>query len=114
MAKIDEQISYNWLFFLLAGAFGAVTFWAVYDETATRREYKNYQEAFFKIETDLAEKNFKEKKAALEKNPEYQKLVAEKKQIETALAGPKKKEFEDAKAKLQEITFVAYDKRQTY
>ena len=30
--KIDEQISYNWLFFLLAGAFGAVTFWAVYDE----------------------------------------------------------------------------------
>jgi cytochrome c2 len=52
--KIDEQISYNWLFFLLAGAFGAVTFWAVYDETATRREYKNYQEAFFKIETDLA------------------------------------------------------------
>jgi hypothetical protein len=39
--KVDEQISYNWLFFLLAGAFGAVTFWAVYDETATRREYKN-------------------------------------------------------------------------
>jgi len=114
MAKIDEQISYNWLFFLLAGAFGAVTFWAVYDETATRREYKNYQEAFFKVETDLAEKSWKDKKAALEKNPEYVKLVAEKKQIETALAGPKKKELEDAKSKLQELHFVAYDKRQNY
>jgi cytochrome c2 len=114
MAKIDEQISYNWLFFLLAGAFGAVTFWAVYDETATRREYKNYQEAFFKIETDLAEKSFKEKKAALEKNPEYQKLVAEKKQIETDLAGSKKQAFNDAKAKLQELEFVAFDKRQTF
>jgi cytochrome c2 len=114
MAKIDEQISYNWLFFLLAGAFGAVTFWAVYDETATRREYKNYQEAFFKIETDLAEKAFKEKKAALEKNPEYQKLVAEKKQIETDLAGSKKQSYTDSKAKLQELEFVAFDKRQAY
>ncbi len=50
MAKIDEQISYNWLFFLLAGGFALVTFWAVYDETVSRREYKAYQEAFFKIE----------------------------------------------------------------
>src|ERR1043166_8333621 len=101
MAKIDEQISYNWLFFLLAGAFGAGTFWAVYDEPAPRREYKNYQEAFFKIETDLAEKSFKDKKAALEKNPEYQKLVAEKKQIESDLAGPKKEAYNAAKDKLQ-------------
>ncbi|MFI5289153.1 MAG: c-type cytochrome, partial [Polyangia bacterium] len=112
MAKIDEQISYNWLFFLLAGAFGAVTFWAVYDETATRREYKTYQEAFFKIETDLASKNLAEEKAKLEKNTDYQKAVAEKKQLDAELAGPKRQAYEEAKAKLQQLTFVAFDKQQ--
>ncbi len=114
MGKIDEQISYNWLFFLLAGAFGAVTFWAVYDETATRREYKNYQEAFFKIELDLADKGLKSEKAKLEANPEYKKDVAEKKQLETDLAGSKKAAYEDAKAKWQEAHFEAQDKIQNY
>ena len=80
--KIDEQISYNWLFFLLAGAFGAVTFWAVYDETATRREYKAYQETFFDIEVTEAEKAYQAAQAELEKNNEYKKLIAEKKQLD--------------------------------
>ncbi len=114
MAKIDEQISYNWLFFLLAGAFGAVTFWAVYDETATRREYKNYQEAFFKIETDLADKALKAEKKKLDDNKEYQSAVAEKKKLETELAGPKKAQFEAEKAKLQELGFTAADKTQNF
>src|SRR5579872_6055175 len=107
MSKIDEQISYNWLFFLLAGAFGAVTFWAVYDETATRREYKNYQEAFFKIETDLADQALKAEKKKLDDNKEYQSAVAEKKKLEAELAGPKKAQFEAEKAKLQELQFTA-------
>src|SRR5437870_9154537 len=77
MAKIDEQISYNWLFFLLAGAFGAVTFWAVYDETATRREYKGYQETFFTIETSLAEKTWTDAKKALEATDAWKKARAE-------------------------------------
>ncbi|HZS38244.1 MAG TPA: c-type cytochrome [Polyangia bacterium] len=114
MAKIDEQISYNWLFFLLAGAFGAVTFWAVYDETATRREYKNYQEAFFKIETDLADKALKAQKDKLTKNAEYQSAVAEKKKLESELAGPKRGAFEAEKAKLQELEFTAADKQQNF
>ncbi len=152
--KIDEQISYNWLFFLLAGAFGAVTFWAVYDETATRREYKNYQEAFFNVESELNARNLKlrclelgappdsdpEKKAVADacnkvkgmkdvtpedqkatqaatlmgQKSEYGKLVAKKQQLEAELAGPKKAAFEDAKAKLQEAQFTAFDKGQNY
>jgi len=52
--KIDEQISYNWLFVILAGTFMFVTGWAVWDETVTRREWKGYQERFFEIEEDLA------------------------------------------------------------
>jgi len=114
LAKIDEQISYNWLFFLLAGAFGAVTFWAVYDETATRREYKNYQEAFFKIETDLADKALKAQKKQLDENKDYAKAVAEKKQLETDLAGPKKASYEAEQKKLQELEFTAFDKQQAY
>jgi mono/diheme cytochrome c family protein len=113
LGKIDEQISYNWLFFLLAGAFGAVTFWAVYDETATRREYKNYQEAFFKIETDLADKALKLEKTRLEKNAEYQQAVARKKQLEAELSG-KKSALEQAKAKEQELGFRSGEKTQAY
>jgi mono/diheme cytochrome c family protein len=126
LAKIDEQISYNWLFFLLAGAFGAVTFWAVYDETATRREYKGYQETFFTIETNLAEKNWQDAKALLENPPKtatkdqqdkaavYKKAVDDRKKLQADLEGPKKNEYLTAKAKLQELKFTAEDKAQNY
>jgi cytochrome c2 len=114
MAKIDEQISYNWLFFLLAGAFGAVTFWAVYDETATRREYKGYQETFFTIETNLAEKAWKDSKAALEKGDPWKKATTDLAKLKTDLAGSKAAEYQAAKAKLQELEFTAFDKQQNY
>ncbi|MSP61303.1 MAG: c-type cytochrome [Myxococcales bacterium] len=126
MAKIDEQISYNWLFFLLAGAFGAVTFWAVYDETATRREYKGYQETFFGIETSLAKKAWDEATADLQ-NPSpkaskevlaqsaaWKKAVADLKRLKDDLGGAKASEYQAAKAKLQEVEFDAFDKNQNY
>ena len=109
--KIDEQISYNWLFFLLAGAFGAVTFWAVYDETVTRREYKGYQEAFFGIESSLAEKSWTDAKAKLEAGEPWKKATAELKTLEDDLRA-RKSEYETAKAQLQELEFTAFDKQQ--
>ncbi len=126
MAKIDEQISYNWLFFLLAGAFGAVTFWAVYDETATRREYKGYQEAFFTIETNLAEKAWKDAKDALEKTDAWKKAKADMDRVsqtigkrdpnhpDEKLIGPKAEEFAAARLKLRDLDFDAFDKQQNY
>src|SRR5688572_21103799 len=114
MAKIDEQISYNWLFFLLAGAFGAVTFWAVWDEAVTRREYKSYQESFFKIEVDLADKTLKAAKAKVDGSKEYKAAVDEKKKLETELAGPKKAAYEADKRKAEELNFIAKDKQQNY
>ncbi len=113
MGKIDEQISYNWLFFLLAGAFGAVTFWAVYDETATRREYKGYQETFFTLETTTSKKAWHEARAALEKSTGWQKATAELKRVEEQR---RKTVAEEAaqRAKLQDLEFVAFDKQQNY
>ena len=139
--KVDEQISYNWLFFLLAGAFGAVTFWAVYDEAVTRREYKGYQETFFDIESQMAEKAWKTSKDKLElwpapaptpkkdspkevlwasmsevekKNAEqYTKLVTEKQQLEDTLRS-QQGAYQDAQAKLQVAQFDAFDKTQAY
>ncbi len=135
MRKIDEQISYNWLFFLLAGAFGAVTFWAVYDETATRREYKGYQETFFQVQTTLAKQAWDQAKAQLE-HPvatapkgvaaeEWQKVLARSaewtlakaqlKQLQEDLKSPKKaEEYKAAQAKLQELQFIRDDKQQNY
>src|SRR5262249_10896941 len=76
--KIDEQISYNWLFFLLAGAFGAVTMWAVYDEAYTRREWKSYQEEFFKIKRKLASDALTDVEKKLKANPKHKELADEK------------------------------------
>jgi len=49
-----------------------------------------------------------------EPNAEYQKAVAEKKQLENELAGPKKAAYEQAKVKWQEAEFEAFDKRQNH
>src|SRR5262249_34981116 len=129
--KIDEQISYNWLFFLLAGAFGAVTLWAVWDESITRREYKTYQEAFFNVETSLAQKAFDDAKATLtgtrcadaafrgkntaacEMHDKWAAASTELKQREDDLA-KKAAEYKAAKDKLQEADFTAFDKQQAY
>ncbi|RMH43602.1 MAG: hypothetical protein D6689_04710, partial [Deltaproteobacteria bacterium] len=64
--KIDEQISYNWLFAVLGGAFLFVTGWAVWDETVTRREWKDYQERFFAIAADLAKQNLERQQRLLD------------------------------------------------
>ncbi len=52
--KIDEQISYNKLFVVVASLFALSAVWAVYDEVVVRREWKQVQEEFFAIETDLS------------------------------------------------------------
>ena len=136
MAKIDEQISYNWLFFLLAGAFGAVTFWAVYDETVTRREYKGYQEAFFGIETTMTEQAFADARdiltterctadadfakkhapqcaAGAETHKQWKAATAALSQQQAWLKSHSK-EFEDSTGKLQDLEFTAFDKQQEY
>src|SRR5262249_51469129 len=118
-----------WLFFLLAGAFGAVTLWAVYDESYTRREWKGYQEEFFKIERTLAttaaqdahdqlygnpaKKDKAGKPAPVPPNPEYQKLAQEKAGIEQRRkqnAGAIAK----AESELQQAKFEFNDKQQRY
>ncbi len=113
--KIDEQISYNWLFFLLAGGFAAVTFWAVYDETVTRREYKKYQEAFFDVEVSIAKTRMEGEKKKLDENARYQALEAEKQAIEKELTSPEARaHVAAAEKKLQEATIAAFDKTQDY
>ncbi len=112
--KIDEQISYNWLFFLLAGAFAAVTAWAVYDEMITRREYKKYQLAFFQVERDLTKEAWEKAKADLDKNERYKELLAQKEAIEAEIRGPKRAQIEELEAELQEARFEAFDKTQNY
>lgn len=113
--KIDEQISYNWLFFLLAGCFAAVTAWAVYDETVTRREYKKYQESFFEIERDLNKKKVEAERAKLAENARYKELEEEKARIEAELRTPEKKaEIAKVQAELEDVSFAAFDATQNY
>jgi cbb3-type cytochrome oxidase cytochrome c subunit len=111
--KVDEQISYNWLFFLLAGAFGAVTLWAVYDEAYTRREWKTYQDQFFQIERTKAAEELKRASDKLTADPEYQKAIAERKAIE----GRRKQnaaEIANAQHEAEQLRFDFKDKEQNY
>lgn len=113
--KIDEQISYNWLFFLLAGGFAAVTAWAVYDETVTRREYKRYQEAFFRVERDLAKEKVAAEKKQLEENARYQELAAEQQKLDAELRTPERKaEIARLRGEVEQQTFVAFDATQAF
>lgn len=111
--KIDEQISYNWLFFLLAGAFAAVTGWAVYDETVTRREYKTYQETFFKVDVDLAKAKLASEQAVLDANPHTKELTDKLAALEAEVKA-KRAEIEKLEAELQTVGFEAFDKTQGY
>ncbi len=112
--KIDEQISYNWMFFLLAGAFSAVTVWAIYDEVITRREYKGYQETFFKIERQLTHDRLTNAQKALKDDPEYQAAKKELAQLQGELRGGKRGAFEAAKAEAQKMRFDEFDVRQQF
>ena len=111
--KIDEQISYNWLFFLLAGAFAAVTGWAVYDETVTRREYKTYQETFFQVEAELNKAKVASEQALLDANPRAKELTTEIAAIEASVAG-KRAELEKLDAELTQATIESFDATQNY
>jgi len=134
--KIDEQISYNWLFVLLAGIFMFVTGWAVWDETVTRREYKGYQERFFEIEQDLAKAEFelqrdlldpaqcptacagmlegkkdadKQCKAQCEIAAHYVELGARRQEIEATLRGPKAAEIQSLQAELAALKEAEFE-----
>jgi len=45
-ARPVEEISYRWLFWMLAVAVAATTIWVIWDEAVTRRPWKEYQERF--------------------------------------------------------------------
>lgn len=110
--KIDEQISYNGTFFVCAGLFGLVTFWAVWDEGITRREWKSYQEDFFKIERKLAHDRTTASKKALEADPKHQAAVADLKKRKDDLRGSQRAAYEKAQADVQKAEFDRFDAQQ--
>jgi cytochrome c2 len=79
VAKPVELQSLKWPFVALAALLALVTAWAVYDEIASRRPWKDYQREFFK----LSEKHLRDDLARAEK-----RLASDeaKKQLEAARA----------------------------
>ncbi len=112
--KIDEQVSYNGWFMVLAIGFGLVTVWAVYDELYTRRPWKQFQAEFFKIEERLARTDHEAKKRALESDADYQAKKAERAKLQGELEGPKRAAHEAAKAELQALEFAAADREMEF
>ncbi len=110
--KIDEQISYNGVFFVFAGLFGLVTFWAVWDEVITRREYKGYQDEFYKIERKLSHDRAAGAQKALEADPKYQRAKADLVKRREELGGAKRADYEAAKKTVAAAELERFDKQQ--
>ncbi len=134
--KIDEQISYNWLFVVLSGLFMFVTGWAVYDEAYSRRPWKDYQNRFFQIEIDLAKQEYKLQESLLDAStcPEacaahyegqkgaaktcetvckdathYAELAEKKAAIEAENRGPKKAEIQRIQGEIEALKQKWFD-----
>ncbi len=100
---VDEETSFSFLFFLVAGATLMVTLWAFWDDEYSRRGYKAHQEEYHKIEFKRAEEEWKaisakiaskekELKASLiqvdsqlERSDEYQRLGDDAREAEIRL-----------------------------
>lgn len=108
-----EQKSYSGFFFVLSGILALITLWGIWNETITRRPWKQYQRRFFKMELEKAKTEYenliKENKVSSTKavnyvnNPEYRKLL---------------KEFDQAQVDLDELAqkrqFIKSDADEAY
>ncbi|MBI1883591.1 MAG: c-type cytochrome [Chlamydiae bacterium] len=111
--KPTEEQSYRLLFFAVVAALVLLTLWAIWDETFSRRPWKEYQKAFFRLELgkvqeeyNLEEKNFD----SSEIQKKYQDLREKSKALKE---GPQdlaqRKAYQDAKTQLEEFKFKLQD-----
>lgn len=112
--KIDEQVSHNTAFLILALGFGLVTAWAVYDEFYSRRPWKQIQADFFKLEERLARDDYESRRTSLKANAEHKTKKAELEKLKGELAGPGRAALEKTKADLETLGFKAMDDEQEY
>ena len=77
-----EEKSYAALFFILSGLLGFVTLWGFYNETITRRPWKEIQRQFYeyeyqktKIELEKTKRDLPEIEAPQEIDPEQEKTL---------------------------------------
>ncbi|MCZ6678778.1 MAG: c-type cytochrome [Candidatus Poribacteria bacterium] len=90
-----EEKSYSTLFFLLSGLLGLVTLWGFFDETVTRRPWKEIQRKFYQYE-------YEKTKIELKKAKQDLPGMSAPQDIELKRESELKREIEKQKIKLDE------------
>ena len=111
--RTTEEQSYKLPVFVTAALLLAITFWAVIDETFTRRPWKEFQKEFFKLELNKVIEEYDTARKAFEA-PESQKIYSGlKTKLEELKKGPVdpqvRETYWDAKKKLELLQYQLHD-----
>ena len=116
MAKPLELENKSGLFFVSAAILALLALWAAYEETFTRRPWKDYQQAFFDIQVERAEAKLaaaEERFTSGEVQGELEQLRADLSAAKATLAAPEARAaYADAMASRETLTVRAGELKQ--
>src|ERR1044072_3352928 len=91
----EEKKSYGTVFLLGAALLVVVTLWSFWDDNFTRRPWKAFQTAFYRLDYQKAKAAYAEEDKKLQADSNYQeltkKIAAEKQSLESGELAKKKK-----------------------
>ena len=110
----EEKKSYGTVFLVGTGLLVAVTLWSFWDDNFTRRPWKAFQTAFYRLDYQKAKAAYDEESKKLAADPTYQDLAKKLAAVEQSLKNgelAKKKAALETEEKKAEIEFGNLDQK---
>ena len=110
----EEKKSYGTVFLVGTGLLVAVTLWSFWDDNFTRRPWKAFQTAFYRLDYQKAKAAYDEESKKLAADPAYQDLAKKLAAVEQSLKNgelAKKKAALETEEKKAEIEFGNLDQK---
>ena len=110
----EEKKSYGTVFLVGTGLLVAVTLWSFWDDNFTRRPWKAFQTAFYRLDYQKAKAAYDEESKKLAADPAYQDLAKKLAAVEQSLKNgelAKKKAALESEEKKAEIEFGNLDQK---
>jgi mono/diheme cytochrome c family protein len=110
----EEKKSYGTVFLVGTGLLVAVTLWSFWDDNFTRRPWKAFQTAFYRLDYQKAKAAYDEENKKLAADPAYQDLAKKLAAVEQSLKNgelAKKKAALETEEKKAEIEFGNLDQK---
>ncbi|HTM08494.1 MAG TPA: c-type cytochrome, partial [Verrucomicrobiae bacterium] len=110
----EEKKSYGTVFLLGSALLVVVTLWSFWDDNFTRRPWKEFQTAFYRLDYQKAKAAFDEENKKLSADPNYQELTKKLAAVQQSLKNgelAKKKAVLESEEKKAEIEFGNQDQK---